>query len=144
MDEALSRAIPMARSQASAVVTVAGSWRPRRMVDIGAGTGSMLRVLSQQNFAQEYAAVDISELSVSFINHRPFPSLVGAIKAPAEQLPHKDHQSFDLATLSHVRDHLSDPLIALEEASRVASKGPDIKALGQAAPAGTVLGAQVR
>ncbi len=121
MEEALSRAMPMAKNQASAVLRVVGGWRPRRMVDIGAGTGAMLQLLSHHGFAQEYAATDISELSVSFINDHPFPGLVGAIKATADHLPY-ENQSFDLATLSHVLEHVPDPVIALEEASRVASK----------------------
>jgi ubiquinone/menaquinone biosynthesis C-methylase UbiE len=89
------------------------------VIDIGAGTGAMLEVLSERGFAQEYAATDISELAVSFMNEHPFPGFVGAIKASADNLPYED-QSFDLAILSHVLEHVPDPAIALEEASRVA------------------------
>jgi len=121
MDEALSRSMVMAKQQVSAVLAVVGDWRPRRVVDIGAGAGAMLRLLSDKGFAQEYAATDISQLSVSFMNNHPVPGFVGATKAGVDNLPYGD-QSFDLAILSHVLEHIPDPLIALEEASRVAGK----------------------
>ncbi len=121
MDEALSRSMVMARQQVSAVLAVVGDWRPRRVVDIAAGAGAMLRLLSDTGFAQEYAATDISQLSVSFLNDHPFPGFVGATKAGVDNLPYGD-RSFDLAILSHVLEHVPDPIIALEEASRVAGK----------------------
>lgn len=121
MDEAYSIGMPSARDQAVAVRASVGGWRPRRMIDIGSGTGAMLEVLSEWGFAREYAATDISELAVSFMNEHPFPGFGGAIRASADNLPYED-QSFDLATLAHVLEHVPDPIIALQEASRVASR----------------------
>lgn len=121
MEEALSRCMPWAQSEVSAILAVVGDWRPRRVVEIGAGTGAALRLLADMGFAQEYAATDISEMSVSFLNGHRFPHFVGATRGSADNLPYGD-QSFDLAILSHVLEHVPDPVIALEEASRVAVK----------------------
>jgi ubiquinone/menaquinone biosynthesis C-methylase UbiE len=46
MDKALARSIVMAKQQVSEMLAVAGSWRPRRVLDISAGAGAMIRVLS--------------------------------------------------------------------------------------------------
>lgn len=121
MEDAFARSLVMARQQVTAVLTVVGGWRPRRVLDISAGAGAMLRLFGEQGFAKEYAATDISQLSVSFMNDHPFPGFVGATKASIEGLPYEDG-SFDLAILSHVLEHVTDPVIALEEAARVATK----------------------
>lgn len=121
MEAAFSRSLVMAKQQVSAVLAVVGDWRPRRVMDIAAGVGALLRLLSDKGFAQEYAATDMSQLSVSFLNDHPFPGFVGATKASVDNLPYGD-RSFDLAILSHVLEHVPDPIIALEEASRVAGK----------------------
>lgn len=121
MEHALSRQWPMARDEVSAVLAVVGDWRPRRMVDIGAGTGAMLRLFSEMGFAQEYAATDVSQLAVSFLNSNPFPGFVGATRVSVDKLPYED-QSFDLAIAAHVLEHVIDPVIALQEVARVATK----------------------
>ncbi len=121
MEDAFARSLVMARQQVAAVVAVVGGWRPRRVLDISAGAGAMLRLFGEQGFAEEYAATDISRLSVDFVYRHSFPGFTSAVKASVEGLPYED-RSFDLALLSHVLEHVPDPIIALEEASRVASK----------------------
>jgi len=121
MEEALARSIVTSKQHVAAVLEVVKDWRPRRVLDIGAGAGAMLRLLSEKGFAQEYAATDLSQLSVSFLNNHPFPGFVGATKAGADNLPYED-QSFDLAILSHVLEHVPDPVLTLEEAARVAAR----------------------
>lgn len=121
MEEAFARSMVKAGQQVSAIQEAVKDWRPRRVLDIGAGTGAILRLLSDKAFAEEYAASDISQLCVSYLNDHPFPGFVGATKASVDDLPYED-QSFDLAILSHVLEHVPDPIIALEEASRVATK----------------------
>lgn len=121
MEQALARALPTARDRVAAVLAVVGAWRPRRMVDMGAGPGAMLRLFAEITFAQEYAAADVSQLSVDFLNRTPFPGFVGATRASVDQPPWED-QSFDLATAAHVLEHVVDPVIALQEIARIATK----------------------
>lgn len=121
MEDAFARSLVTARQQVAAVVAVVGGWRPRRVLEIGAGTGALLRLLSEQGFAEEYAATDISQISVDFLNRHSFSGFTGAAKASVDGLPYED-RSFDLAMILHVLEHVPDPLVALEEASRVASK----------------------
>jgi len=90
------------------------------VVDVGCGTGTVLAHLSRLRLGQAYYALDISNRAISFVNSRgDITGLVASRTFDGAHLPYNDQQ-FDLAVLSHVIEHLIDPIPLLREAARVA------------------------
>lgn len=90
-----------------------------RVIDIGAGEGSLLHRLSEIQFADELYAAEISTTGVEAIRRRHIPSVVSCDLFDGYTLPYTD-RSFDLAILSHVLEHVEYPRRLLAEAGRVA------------------------
>ena len=108
-----------ARRKAENIVRVCRGLDPFAAVEIGCGTGSVLRALEEMNFAREYFCIDLSPAAVGFARDSCPALRERAAVAHADRLPLADG-SFEVAILSHVIEHLEDPLAALREASRVA------------------------
>jgi SAM-dependent methyltransferase len=89
---------------------------PTTLVEIGCGDGSLLNELSRL-----VAVVDGFELSPTAIELARARSIPGARRLEAydgARVPAGDG-AYDLAVLSHVLEHVPDPLPLLEEAARV-------------------------
>jgi SAM-dependent methyltransferase len=91
----------------------------KNVMDIGCGTGAVIKWLSDSDFASSYYAVDLSEKAVKLVRSIGIKNLRGVVVSDAEKLPYKD-ASFDLAILSHILEHTLKPAAMLREASRVA------------------------
>jgi ubiquinone/menaquinone biosynthesis C-methylase UbiE len=89
------------------------------VIEIGCGTGAVIRGLQSVNFAQKYAFIDVAISAVRFTRDgiTTTPSL--ALVSSATSLPFRG-EAFDLAILSHVLEHLEDPVSAVREACRIA------------------------
>ncbi len=90
------------------------------MVEIGCGTGSVIRALHAVNFAHEYCCVDLSLSAVTFARDSCQAFAGRATVGRTDALPFSDG-AFDMAFLSHVIEHLDDPISALAEAVRISS-----------------------
>jgi len=108
-----------ARHKAANIVHVCRGINVKSAVEIGCGTGAVLRMLQSMNFAQEYTCLDIAFSAVQFVRHSPQKFVQHAVVGPASTLPFRD-SVFDVAILTHLVEHLDDPASALREASRVA------------------------
>jgi SAM-dependent methyltransferase len=89
---------------------------PTTLVEIGCGDGSLLNEL-----ARLAAVVDGFELSPTAIELAQARGIPGARRLEAydgEHVPAQDG-AYDLAVLSHVLEHVPDPLPLLKEAARV-------------------------
>src|SRR3954468_2894029 len=106
-----------ARSKAAHVRTLldrAGE-RPRTIVEIGCGDGSLLVEL-----ATMAEAVDGFELSANAAGYAKQRGVARRVEAfDGEHVPASDG-GYDVAVLSHVLEHVPDPLPLLKEAVRVA------------------------
>jgi SAM-dependent methyltransferase len=107
-----------ARSKAAHVRTLLerADLQPATLVEIGCGDGSLLAELSA------LAVVDGFELSANaagFARQRGVARRVDAFDG--EHVPAADDE-YDVAVLSHVLEHVPDPLPLLKEASRVAPR----------------------
>jgi ubiquinone/menaquinone biosynthesis C-methylase UbiE len=91
----------------------------KKILEIGAGDGSILKRLSERNFGDEYYAVEISSSAVEAIINKNIHGLVDCMVFDGSTLPFEDNQ-FDLAVISHVVEHLEFPRQLLYEAGRVA------------------------
>jgi len=90
-----------------------------KVLEVGAGDGSILKILSEQNFAPEYYAVEISDSGVDYIQSRNIKDLKQVQVFDGYHLPFED-DSFDLIILSHVLEHVEHERMLLRELKRVA------------------------
>jgi SAM-dependent methyltransferase len=89
------------------------------IIDIGAGSGNVLRRLHELGIGARYSAVDIQEAMPEAVR-RNLPDVeVETLVTDTTRLPYPDRY-FDLGILSHVIMHVEDPQPLLREAGRVA------------------------
>jgi SAM-dependent methyltransferase len=108
-----------ARRKAENIVRVCREIDTNSLIEIGCGTGAVLRMLHAMNFAREYSCIDLSWSAVRFTLNSCHAYLRHAAVGRADALPFRDG-AFSVAVLSHVIEHLDDPVSALREASRIA------------------------
>jgi SAM-dependent methyltransferase len=110
-----------ARDKADNVVALARDGAHRSVVEVGAGDGALLARLSERGFAEELAALEISESGLVQTRAREIPELSECQLFDGERIPFDDDR-FDLAVLSHVLEHAEQPRRLLMEAARVARR----------------------
>src|ERR1022692_4092903 len=108
-----------AKYKAQHIIDVCKGHTFKKVLEVGAGDGSILKLLADQNFAPEYHAVEISESGVEHIKSRNIKNLVAANIFDGYHLPFLDN-SFDLIILSHVLEHVEHERLLLREMKRVA------------------------
>jgi ubiquinone/menaquinone biosynthesis C-methylase UbiE len=99
-------------------------WRggqAQRMLDVGAGEGSLLTHLAQSGLAAELYAVEISGTGVDAISARSVPGLVEVSKFDGYHIPYPDRH-FDVACSIHVLEHVEHERMFLKEMARVAKR----------------------
>ncbi len=89
------------------------------VIEIGAGEGSILKRLSELNFAAEFYALEISPTGVTTIKNKNIPNLQECSLFDGYSISYED-KKFDLAILSHVVEHVEYPRKLLYEAKRIA------------------------
>jgi SAM-dependent methyltransferase len=97
-----------------------GTNRQQRILDIGSGTGIVLKSLN--DFGTAYGT-DVSWEAIDFLKKRDLPRIVCA--DANRPLPFKD-QSFSVVTCLDVLEHLDDDLDLLKEMLRVCHEGARI------------------
>ncbi|GAA3992263.1 class I SAM-dependent methyltransferase [Mucilaginibacter dorajii] len=110
-----------AKYKAQHIIDVCKGLTFNAVLEVGAGDGSILKILSDHNFAPEYSAVEISESGVQYIQSRSIKNLKSVQVFDGYKLPFED-DSFDLIILSHVLEHVEHERILLREIKRVAKR----------------------
>ncbi len=108
-----------ARRKAQNIAHVCREIEVVSILEIGCGTGAVLRMLHAMSFAREYFCIDLSSSAVRFTRDSCPTFAFRAVVGGADALPFRDG-TFSVAILSHVIEHLGDPVSALHEASRIA------------------------
>lgn len=108
-----------ALDKASNIVRLCGSLPHHRILEIGAGEGSILERLAEVNFGEELYGLEISPSGVEAIVSKGIPRLVECKQFDGYNVPY-DSDRFDISILSHVIEHVEHPRQLLYEASRVA------------------------
>jgi ubiquinone/menaquinone biosynthesis C-methylase UbiE len=108
-----------AKYKAQHIIEVCRGLTFTNVLEVGAGDGSILKYLSDQNFAPELNAVEISESGVGYIQSRSIKNLKSVQVFDGYKLPFGD-DSFDLIILSHVLEHVEHERLLLREIKRVA------------------------
>lgn len=88
---------------------------PRTIAEIGCGDGVLLTQLARRGVGERRDGFDISERAASFAATRP--EVDSAQRFDGHTLPVPD-ASYDLGILSHVLEHVPDPLPLLRETAR--------------------------
>jgi ubiquinone/menaquinone biosynthesis C-methylase UbiE len=89
-----------------------------KVIDVGAGDGNILELLSQSGFAKEYTAAEISGSAIEQMKTKQIKGLVEIVQFDGYSLPFPD-KSFDLAICSHVIEHVEYPRKLLMEIKRI-------------------------
>lgn len=106
--------------KAQNIIRIVGSLRFKNVLDIGCGTGAILAQLAKLGLGENYFALDIAEHAIVATKQRSdIPHLIEAKVFDGLHIPYDDNH-FDLAILSHVVEHLVDPVPLVRDAARVA------------------------
>lgn len=105
--------------KANNVIALCAPLRPRKVLEIGAGEGSLLKRLSQLNFGEQLFGLEISPSGVKTILGKGIERLAECRLFDGYDIPYGP-DSFDIAILSHVVEHVEHPRELLYEAARVA------------------------
>ena len=110
-----------ARSKADHAVMLCAraGLRPATLVEIGCGDGALLAELGERGLAPVLDGFELSPPAAEIARER---SIRGARRIEAfdgEDVPAEDG-AYDLAILSHVLEHVPEPMSLLREAARVA------------------------
>lgn len=109
----------MAVEKAANVILLSSAVPHESIIDIGAGDGAVLNRLEALGFGSKLYAVDISESGLKALRDKSWENLVECKPFDGYNIPYPD-DSFDLAVLSHVVEHVEHPRMLLREAARVA------------------------
>jgi len=108
-----------AKYKAQNIVDVCKGIKPQKVLEVGAGDGSILHFLNEWNFAPELYALEIAQSGVELIKERKLSRLVLAQSFDGYKIPFEDN-AFDLVILAHVLEHVEHERILLRELKRVA------------------------
>jgi ubiquinone/menaquinone biosynthesis C-methylase UbiE len=108
-----------AKSKAKNITEVCSTLKPEKVLEVGAGDGSILHFLNECGFGKELYALEIADTGVAFIKKRNLTNLKEVKTFDGYQIPYPD-DSFDLVILAHVLEHVEHERILLRELKRVA------------------------
>jgi ubiquinone/menaquinone biosynthesis C-methylase UbiE len=108
-----------AKQKFNNIIEITSSNTFKKVLEVGAGDGSILKLLSGNNFAEELYAVEISESGIAQIKNKNIAHLQSVQLFDGYKLPFGD-KSFDLIILSHVLEHVEHERLLLREIHRVA------------------------
>lgn len=100
------------------ILDVTKGYQFENVVDVGAGDGNILSLLSQHSFSKKYTAAEISNSALEQIRKKNIDGLADIQQFNGYHLPFEDN-TFDLAVCSHVIEHVEFPRKLLREIRRI-------------------------
>ncbi len=107
-----------AKYKARNIVDVCKYGKFTKILEVGAGDGSILKYLDEWAFAAELNALEISESGVEQIRKRQLKNLKSVQLFDGYRIPYSDNE-IDLVILSHVLEHVEYERMLLREIRRV-------------------------
>ncbi len=95
--------------------------RPARILDVGCGTGGLIRRLAPRHLAWRWTGLDVSPLACELARSRLDPA-VEIVIGSAERLPWAD-AAWDAVVAADMLYHVADDALALREIARVLRPG---------------------
>lgn len=108
-----------AKTKAKNLMEVCKNIPVKKVLEVGAGDGSILHYLNEWNFGTSLYALEIASSGVEIIKKRNLKNLIEVQVFDGYELPYGDN-TFDLIILSHVLEHVEHERILLRELRRVA------------------------
>jgi ubiquinone/menaquinone biosynthesis C-methylase UbiE len=102
------------------VMSLVGRGPFSKVVDIGAGQGSLVELLAESKFADSITALEISTTGVDAISRKRLPT-VNILRFDGYTMPGGDKE-FDLALCMHVLEHVEHERAFLREIKRIAKR----------------------
>lgn len=106
--------------KAANILKVCGNHKFAKVLECGAGEGSILKFLDASGAFPELYAIEISDTGVSQIQKRNLRKLREVKKFNGYEIPYSDKE-FEMAYCSHVIEHVEHPRILLRELKRVST-----------------------
>ena len=106
------------KTKAKNILSVCGDRKFSKVLECGAGEGSILKFLDDSESVSDLYALEIADSAIAQIKKRNIRKLKEAKKFNGYQLPYEDN-TFDIAYCSHVLEHVEHPRILLRELKRV-------------------------
>ena len=72
------------------IISLSANCRHDKVLEIGCGEGSILKKLSEQNFAKEYYGLEISETGVEMVNKKKIVGLIECKLFDGYKIPYQD------------------------------------------------------
>jgi SAM-dependent methyltransferase len=107
-----------AERKAENIIRLCSPFPHARILEIGAGDGSVLLSLKRRGFGQTMTALEISDSAVRKLQALNLSEL-GVESFDGSRVPFGSN-SFDIAILTHVVEHLENPRQLIKESARVA------------------------
>lgn len=107
-----------AAGKAENIISLTEGLNFTRVIDIGAGDGNVLALLSENKFADDFTAIEISDSAIEQIKKKNIAGLSQIKQFDGYILPFRDKE-FDLAICSHVIEHVEHPRTLLREIKRI-------------------------
>ncbi len=107
-----------AKQKAGNIMEITKGLKFNNMLDIGSGNGSVLFYLDKHNFCPNITSAEISQTGIESLKARKLKSVKRIVRFDGYHLPFEDN-SFDLATCSHVIEHVEFPRMLIREIVRV-------------------------
>ena len=109
-----------ARYKAQNIRDLCAGLQVGKVLEVGAGDGSILKYLDESDFAPEFHALEISASGVEQIKNRKIGTVKSVQVFDGYHIPFEDNE-FDLVVLSHVLEHVEFERILLREIRRVSN-----------------------
>jgi ubiquinone/menaquinone biosynthesis C-methylase UbiE len=100
---------------------ITGNQKFDNVIDIGAGNGSLMKVLSDLGVCKSISGVEISASGIETIRSKNIQKLTSLTKFDGYTIPHGDKE-FEFGVSTHVVEHVEHERMFLKEAARVCKK----------------------
>lgn len=108
-------------AKADNILTLVNGNNYSKLIEVGAGDGSILSILSKTAIAKELYALEISESGIEAIKTKDIAKLSEIKLFDGYSIPYPD-SFFDVAICSHVIEHVEHPRLLLREIKRISKQ----------------------
>lgn len=110
-----------ANAKAKNIIYLAGNNIYKKVLEVGAGDGAILKKINDSNFCEELYALEISDSGIEKIKERNLSKVKSVQKFDGYSTNFADKE-FDLIYCSHVIEHVEHPRILFREIKRISRK----------------------
>ena len=93
--------------------------KPKRILELGCGTGAILSELKRRNVAEKYYGVDYSREAIQYLSQIEPEIECTTADITENYRPFSNISSFDVVVVSHTIEHLENPIQFLRAVSRM-------------------------